>query len=64
MLHPTQIAIPSLVRVKEDALRRVGLYLSRSDLSGALVFHSQGLIDELQERLRTGLQDSAVDIRG
>jgi len=64
MLRATQIAIPALVRVKEDALDRVGMYLGRSALSGAVVFHSQGLMEELQERLRTGLRNSGVDIHG
>ncbi|AMV18309.1 iron-containing alcohol dehydrogenase family protein [Planctomyces sp. SH-PL14] len=64
MLRATQIAIPTLVRVKEDALDRVGMYLDRAPLRGAIVFHSQGLLGELQERLRRGLRESEIAVHG
>ena len=58
----TRIAIPSLVRVKEGALDRVGLYLERAALRRVAVFCSDGLLDSLQQRLRASLDQSGIDV--
>jgi len=60
MFRSTQIAIPTMVRVKEGALDRLGLYLSRSGLSQVAVFVSEGLLATLQDRVRRSLADRQV----
>ncbi len=60
MFRATQIAIPTLVRVKAGALDRLGLYLSRTGLSRVAVFVSQGLLETLQDRVRRSLAEHAV----
>lgn len=62
MFRPTQIAIPSLVRVKEGALDRLGMYLARSGHAQVAVLVSQGLIAPLQERVRRSLADHSLEI--
>jgi glycerol-1-phosphate dehydrogenase [NAD(P)+] len=61
MFRPTQIAIPTLVRVKEGALDRLGIYLARSGHSRVAVLVSQGLVAPLQDRLKKSLADHAVE---
>jgi len=61
MFRPTQIAIPTLVRVKEGALHRVGLYLHRADHRRVAVLLSQGLVTALQEHVKSSLANHAVE---
>jgi glycerol-1-phosphate dehydrogenase [NAD(P)+] len=62
MLRPTQISIPTLVRVKEGALDRVGIYLARGGRSRVGVLYSKGLVSPLLERLSRGLADAAIEM--
>jgi glycerol-1-phosphate dehydrogenase [NAD(P)+] len=62
MMPTTQIAIPSLVRVKDGALDRVGLYLDRMSRKKVTVFCSEGLLDALQQRLRASLDRSSIQV--
>ena len=61
MLRPTQISIPTLVRVKQGALDRLGLYLARSSHARVAVFVSHGLVAALQDRVKRSLADHAVE---
>ena len=61
MLRPTQISIPTLVRVKENALDRLGIYLSRSSHPRVAVFVSQGLAAPLQDRVKRSLREHAIE---
>jgi len=60
MFLKTQVAIPSLVRVKPGALDRLGLYLKRNGIAGALVVVSQGMVPEYVERVRAGLAERGI----
>jgi glycerol-1-phosphate dehydrogenase [NAD(P)+] len=62
MFRPTQIAIPTLVRVKEGALDRLGIYLERAKHSRVAVLVSEGLIASLQDRLKRSLRERAADL--
>ena len=53
MTQATRVAIPTLVRIKPDALARVGVYLSRLEHRRVAVFLSDGLIEPLAAGLRT-----------
>jgi glycerol-1-phosphate dehydrogenase [NAD(P)+] len=61
VLRPTQIAIPTLVRVKDGALDRLGTYLARADLRKVAVLVSEGLHAPLQERAARALKDHAIE---
>lgn len=61
MLRPTQIAIPTLVRVKEGALDRLGIYLERAGHRSVVVLHSAGLIPALMARLTRSLAESSIE---
>jgi len=61
MFRPTQIAIPTLVRVKEGALDRVGLYLARTGYAGVAVLVSEGLVAPLQDRVKRSLTEHRVE---
>ncbi len=56
----TQIAIPSLVRVKPGAIDRLGVYLSRSEHTQAILMVSQGLVPDYLGRVRRSLADSGI----
>lgn len=60
MLRPTQIAIPTLVRVKDGALDRLGTYLQREGHERVVVLQSQGLVAPLTERLARSLGDHSI----
>ena len=57
----TQIAIPSLVRVKPGAIDRLGLYLKRAGHSPAVVLASQGLVPEYLQRVEQSLADQGIE---
>jgi glycerol-1-phosphate dehydrogenase [NAD(P)+] len=58
---PTQIAIPTLVRVKDGALDRLGVYLGRSNHTRIAVLVSQGLASALTDRLKRSIQDHSLE---
>jgi glycerol-1-phosphate dehydrogenase [NAD(P)+] len=61
MLRRTQIAIPTLVRVKADVLDRIGVYLSRSGHRTVAVLVSKGLPPPLTDRVARSLKDQAIE---
>jgi glycerol-1-phosphate dehydrogenase [NAD(P)+] len=61
MLRPTQIAIPTLVRAKEGALDRLGIYLGRSGHRKVAVLLSKGLPSPLSDRLMRSLKDQSIE---
>ncbi|HYH65189.1 MAG TPA: iron-containing alcohol dehydrogenase family protein [Urbifossiella sp.] len=61
MLRPTQIAIPTLVRVKDGALDRLGLYLTRGGHRRVAVLVSKGLTAPLPERAAAALAEHGVE---
>lgn len=60
MFRAAQIAIPTLVRVKEGALDRLGIYLARAGHDRIALLVSQGLVASLQERLKQTLQENKI----
>ncbi len=61
MLRPTQIAIPTLVRAKDGALDRLGIYLGRGGHRKVAVLVSTGLVPPLPDRLARGLKGQSVE---
>ena len=61
MLKPTQVAIPTLVRVKGGALDRLGLYLRRNEHGKAAVLLSKGLNASLSDRVVRSLADYSIE---
>lgn len=55
-----QVFLPSLVRVKPNALDRLGVYTARYGFRRVAVLHSEGLLDELLTRLADGLANTEV----
>lgn len=62
MLNARQTAIPTLVRVKPDALDRIGIYAQRHGFRRVIVLISQDLPDALMMRLRHALNSSGTEI--
>lgn len=60
MIVKTQVAIPSLVRVKPGALDRLGLYLKRTGRTRAMVVVSQAMVPEYLDRARRGMDEQGV----
>lgn len=58
MRFANNVDVPTLVRVKEGALDRVGIYLRRADFGPVAVLQSHGLVSSLTERLRESLQEN------
>lgn len=61
MQRPTQIAIPTLVRVKDGALDRLGVYLGRGGHKKVAVLLSKGLVAPLPDRVAAALKGQAVE---
>jgi glycerol-1-phosphate dehydrogenase [NAD(P)+] len=61
MLHPTQIAIPTLVRAKAGALDRLGIYLGRPGHRKVAVMLSKGLVSPLPERVMQSLNAQNIE---
>ncbi len=60
----TQIGLPTLVRVKDGALDRLGLYLQRAELHRVVVIQSEGLISTLSTRARDSLDRYTIEAAG
>ncbi|MBA4015690.1 MAG: dehydrogenase [Pirellula sp.] len=61
MLKPTQISIPTLVRVKGGALDRLGVYLRRNEHAKVAVLISAGLNASLSQRVVRSLQEQSIE---
>jgi glycerol-1-phosphate dehydrogenase [NAD(P)+] len=61
MLRPTQISIPTLVRVKEGALDRLGIYLGRGGHRKVAVLLSKGLVPPLPDRVTRSLKEHSIE---
>jgi glycerol-1-phosphate dehydrogenase [NAD(P)+] len=61
-MNRTQIAIPTLVRVKPGAAGRVGLYARRHGFSEIVVLHSADLHMDLMHRLCDGLKAESISV--
>jgi glycerol-1-phosphate dehydrogenase [NAD(P)+] len=61
VLRPTQIAIPTLVRVKDGALDRLGIYLGRGGHRQVAVLLSKGLQPPLPERVAASLKAQSIE---
>jgi glycerol-1-phosphate dehydrogenase [NAD(P)+] len=61
MIRPTQISIPTLVRVKPGALDRLGAYLARGGHRKAAVLVSKGLAPPLPDRTAESLNRAGVE---
>lgn len=61
MLRPMQISIPTMVRVKEGALDRLGIYLDRDDRRQVAVLLSQGLPTSIADRVAAALRDRRIE---
>jgi glycerol-1-phosphate dehydrogenase [NAD(P)+] len=59
--RPTQIGIPTLVRVKPGALDRLGVYLARGRHRAVAVLLSKGLVAPLPARLAAALSDQGIE---
>lgn len=58
----TQVAIPTLVRVKPGAAGRVGIYARRHDFSEIVVLHSADLKMDLMHKLCDGLKAEGIQV--
>jgi len=61
MLRPTRIASPALVRVKDGALDRLGVYLDRTGHRRVAVLVSHGLVAPLPERVARSLKEKSIE---
>ncbi len=61
MPRPTQISIPTLVRVKPGGLDRVGVYLNRDQHQSVTVLISHGLHSRLVDRFKDSLAAQEID---
>ncbi len=62
MAKPTQISIPTLVRVKPGALDRVGIYLQRDRHERITLLVSDGLNAEIISRIKQCLSSHSIEI--
>jgi glycerol-1-phosphate dehydrogenase [NAD(P)+] len=62
MLNRTQISIPTLVRVKDAAVDRVGIYMRRHGFMEVVLLLSNDLHSSLIERLEEGLRREGITV--
>ena len=59
-MKSAHINVPWLVRIKPDALQRLGLYLARSCLTPVALLHSEGLLQSILDMARQSLLDQGI----
>jgi len=57
----TQIGLPTLVRVKDGALDRLGLYLQRAGYRRVVMIQSEGLVGSLSAQVRESLRQHGIE---
>lgn len=62
MLTLKQVSIPVLVRVKHNALDRVGIYARRQEFTRVVLLFSQDLQPSLLARMDTGLAAEGIEV--
>jgi glycerol-1-phosphate dehydrogenase [NAD(P)+] len=62
MMQTKQVTIPALVRVKKDALDRIGIYARRQQFTHIVLLYSQDLLPALLARVTAGLAAEKVEI--
>jgi glycerol-1-phosphate dehydrogenase [NAD(P)+] len=62
MLNAKQTAIPTVVRVKPDAIDRMGIYAKRQDFRRVILYYSQDLNTALLGRLKASLQNHDIQL--
>jgi len=62
MLTPKQVSIPALVRVKNGALDRVGLYARRQQFTRVVLLFSRDLQPALLDRVTAGLAAEKIEV--
>src|SRR6056297_849920 len=60
----TQIGLPTVVRVTDGALDRLGLYSQRAQHQRVVVIQSEGLVSPLPERARQSLEQHGIEAVG
>lgn len=58
----THIRLPEVVRMKQNALNRLGLYLARPALTRAILLHSEGLLPSILETTTVSLQQYGIEL--
>ena len=61
--RPRSVSIPTLVRIKPQALDRVGIYLQRAEIETVSLYFSDGLPDPLLRRVKRSLEDHGIRLR-
>jgi glycerol-1-phosphate dehydrogenase [NAD(P)+] len=61
MNRPTQIGIPTFVRIKPGTLDRLGIYAARHTHRRIVMISSAGIVPELVERVRRSLTDHGAE---
>ncbi|MGV3484267.1 MAG: iron-containing alcohol dehydrogenase family protein [Planctomycetaceae bacterium] len=61
MLRPTQISIPTLVRIKAGALDRLGIYLDRDQRRTVAILFSKGLLAPIPDRVEASLKEHGIE---
>lgn len=56
------VSIPTLVRIKPDALDRIGIYLQRNGSRRVVLLHSDGLVESLLERAEKSLLNEDIEV--
>lgn len=57
-----EISVPSLLRIKKDALNKIGKYLRNGGHREIALFFGEGIRDLFYERINISLQSSEIDI--
>lgn len=58
----TSIAIPTILKVEENALDQIGNYLKESDFQKVVILFGNGLIDMFGSRVMTSLKDAGIEV--
>ncbi len=61
-MNPTQVQIPTLVRIKPGALDRMGKYARRVELRSVAVLQSEGLPERFFQQIERSLQEHGVKV--
>ncbi|MFQ5971925.1 MAG: iron-containing alcohol dehydrogenase family protein [Alphaproteobacteria bacterium] len=62
MIRPIQVTIPSLVRIKPDALDRLGIYLARNGHREVALLVSEGMVPTLVKRAEASFSEHGVRV--
>ena len=61
-INSSHIAIPTILKVEDGALSKIGPYLQESNLQKVVIYFGNGLIDMFGQKVLSSLHNAGIEV--